>query len=207
MLFVTSYGGEIPFRVYFFSLPFFALLAAGLFYPGGKGDGSRLTGTVTAFVSVALLAGLLVAYYGKERQNHFSRDEVRAARYLYATAPTGSLLVAGVNNYPWAFEHYEAYSYLSLADLRPRDRWRVVARPAETIAAIARKDGIACAYVVITSSEKAAVDMSGVMPVGSLERIERRLETAPAYRIILRNPSATIFRLRTTRPASRCRLV
>lgn len=207
MLAATSYGGEILFRVYFFSLPFMALLATGLFYPDGRSGRSRLTTSATAAVSCLLLAGLLVGYYGKERQNHFSKDEVSASRYLYANAPPGSLLVSGVNNYPWAFEHYEEYSYLSLADLEPRDRRHVIARPAETIAAIARQSRSVCTYIVITSSEKAAVDMSGVMPAGSLERIERRLATAPAYRIALSNPSATIFGVRARSPASPCRRV
>jgi GT2 family glycosyltransferase len=205
LLAVTSYGGEILFRVYFFSLPFFALLAAGLFYPGRDAGGSRRAGMATALVSGALLAGLLVAYYGKERQNHFSKDEVRAARYLYAVAPPGSLLVSGVNNYPWAFEHYEEYSYLALADLSPRDRRHVIAQPADVIAGIAQRSRVACAYVVITSSEEAAVDMTGVMPRGSLGRIEHRLNASTDFRLVLRNSSATIFGLRTSRPAPRCR--
>jgi GT2 family glycosyltransferase len=207
MLAATSYGGEILFRVYFFALPFMAFLATGLFYPDGRSGTSRLTAPATASVSCLLLAGLLVGYYGKERQNHFSKEEVRASRYLYANAPAGSLLVSGVNNYPWAFEHYEEYSYLSLADLAPRDRRNVIARPAETIAAIARQSRALCTYVVITSSEKAAVDMSGVMPAGSLERIEHRLATAPGYRLVLSNPSATIFGVRAPRSPSRCRRV
>lgn len=207
MLAATSYGGEILFRVYFFSLPFMAFLASGLFYPDGRSGMSRLTAPATASVSCLLLAGLLVGYYGKERQNHFSKDEVSASRYLYGTAPPGSLLVSGVNNYPWAFEHYEEYSYLSLADLAPRDRRHVIAKPAETIAAIARQSRSICTYVVITSSEKAAVDMSGVMPAGSLERIEHRLATAPGYRLVLSNPSATIFGVRARGSAPRCRRV
>jgi GT2 family glycosyltransferase len=204
MLAATSYGGEILFRVYFFSLPFMALLATGLFYPDGRSGRSRSTAPAAAFVSCLLLAGLLVGYYGKERQNHFSKDEVSASRYLYDTAPPGSLLVSGVNNYPWAFEHYEEYSYLSLADLAPRDRRHAIAQPADTIAAIARQSRSVCTYVVITSSEKAAVDMSGVMPAGSLERIEHRLATSPGYRLVLSNPSASIFGVRARGSASRC---
>jgi hypothetical protein len=200
MLAVTSYGGEILFRVYFFALPFFALLAAGLFVPGA----SRRAGVATALVSGALLAGLLVGYYGNERQNYFTKDEVNAARFLYATAPPGSLLVSGVNNYPWAFEHYEEYSYLALADLGPRDRRHAIADPAQTIAAIAQQGKTACTYVVITSSEEAAVDMSGVMPQGSLARIEQRLGASGLYRLVLRNPSATIFELVQNGGGIRC---
>ena len=206
MLAANAYGGEILFRVYFFSLPFFALLAAGLFYPRLTAGTSRLTGAATALVSVAMLAGLLVGYYGKERQNYFTPAEVRAARHLYTGAEPGSLLVSGVNNYPWAFENYERYTYLSLADLLPDDRREAIAMPAETIAEIARKDEVPCAYVVITSSEKAAVDMTGVMPAGSLTRIERALAASPAYQVALRNASATIFALQVEKSPSRCRL-
>ena len=206
MLAANAYGGEILFRVYFFSLPFFALLAAGLFYPRLTVGKSRSTGAATALVSGAMLAGLLVGYYGKERQNYFTPAEVRAARHLYAGAEPGSLLVSGVNNYPWAFENYERYTYLSLADLLPDDRREAIAMPADTIAEIARKDQVPCAYVVITSSEKAAVDMTGVMPAGSLTRIERALAASPAYRVALRNSSATIFALQVEESPSRCRL-
>jgi hypothetical protein len=201
MLALTSYGGEILFRVYFFSLPFFALLATGLLIP----DATRRAGPATILVSGALLAGLLVAYYGKERQNYFPQVEVNAARMLYGGAPAGSLLVSGVNDYPWAFENYERYSYLALADLRPPDRRRAIADPATTIAAIAQQTRAACTYVIITSSEQAAVDMSGVMPRGSLARIEHRLVNSGRYRLVLHNSSATIFGLRPRRPATHCR--
>ena len=114
--------------------------------------------------------------------------------------------MSGVNDYPWAFERYEEFSYLALADLTPADRRRAIARPAETIAALARHSKAPCAYVVLTSSERAAVDMSGVMPPGSLVRVQRRLEQAPGFRIVLRNPSATIFELPVSASTRRCDL-
>ncbi len=206
MLAANAYGGEILFRVYFFSLPFFALLAAGLFYPRLTAGKSRLTGAATALVSAAMLAGLLFGYYGKERQNYFTPAEVHAAHLLYTGAEPGSLLVSGANNYPWAFENYERYTYLALADLLPDDRREAIAMSARTIAEIARNDEVPCAYVVITSSEKAAIDMTGVMPAGSLTRIERALAASPAYRVALRNASATIFALQVEETPSRCRL-
>jgi hypothetical protein len=206
MLGATSYGGEILFRVYFFALPFFALLAAGLFFPTPSAGGWRAAAIVRGIVSALLVSGLLVAYYGKERQNYFSRNQVRAAQFLYGTATRGSLLIGGVNDYPWAFTHYEDYSYLSLADLLPKARLHAIASPAETISSIARRDKVPCAYVVITSSQKATVDMTGVMPAGSLEAIERRLSSSPRFRVMLRNPSATVFGVPVEKSASQCHL-
>jgi hypothetical protein len=206
MLGATSYGGEILFRVYLFSLPFFALLATGIFYPDRESGGSPLATVASGLVSAALIAGLLVAYYGKERQNYFSKSEVQAAQVLYGKATHRSLLVAGVNDYPWAFTHYEDFSYLSLADLAPADRRRVIATPAETIVSIARHDHVPCAYVIIAASEKATVDMTGVMPPGSLTAIERRLSRSPLYHVLLHNTSTTVLGVPVRRSASACHL-
>jgi len=203
---MTAYGGEALFRVYFFALPFFALLATGLFYPARQAAGWRSAAVARGLVSVALLCGLLGAYYGKERQNYFSKDEVRAAQFLYRTATPGSLLVAGVNDYPWAFTHYENYTYLSLADLLPRDRRRAIADPAGTISLIARRGDVPCAYVVVTSSQKAAVDMTGVMPAGSLDLVLRRLSASPRYRVMWSHPSATVLGVPITASAAECHL-
>jgi hypothetical protein len=206
MLGATSYGGEILFRVYFFSLPFFALLATGIFYPDRKSGNSPLSTVACGLVSAALIGGLLVAYYGKERQNYFSKSEVRAAKVLYGKATHRSLLVAGVNDYPWAFTHYEDFSYLSLADLSPADRRQVIATPVEAISSIARRARVPCAYVIIAASEEATVDMTGVMPPGSLATIERKLSRSPRFHVLLRNPSTTVFGVPVRKSASACHL-
>lgn len=202
----TSYGGEILFRVYFFSLPFFVLLAAAIVYPGrSAGCGWAATAAGLA-LSAALVGGLLVGYYGKELQNYFSKDEVQAAELLYGHARPGSLLVAGVNDYPWAFSHYEEYSYLALAELLPRDRRKAIAQPAVAISSIAKRERVPCAYVIITTSQRATVDMTGLMPAGSLDLVERRLSTAPAFRIVLRNRSAVVFGTAVRDTSAQCRL-
>jgi len=210
MIAANAYGGEILFRVYFFALPFASLLAAGLFYPEPLRGDARAA-AAAGLVSAVLLGGFLFAYYGKERQNYFAKGEVRAARLLYRVATPGSLLVAGVNNYPWAFTHYERYSYLSLADLLPRDRRRAIADPADTISSIARRARVPCAYVVITASQKGTVDMTGVMPPGSLTTIQHRLAASRSFRQLVRNPSAVVFgmaveRLASERSAAACHL-
>lgn len=210
MIAANAYGGEILFRVYFFALPFVSLLTAGLLYPQPLRGGAPAA-AAAGLLSAVLLGGFLFAYYGKERQNYFSKGEVRAARLLYRDATPGSLLVAGVNGYPWAFTHYELYSYLSLADLLPRDRRHAIADPADTISSVARRAGAPCAYVVITASQKATVDMTGVMPAGSLTTIQRRLAASASFRVLVRNPSAVVFgvsveRLASERSAPACRL-
>jgi hypothetical protein len=204
MLAGTSYGGEIGFRVYFFSLPAFALLATGLFYPADTGRDWRPRAAATAAVGGLLLAGLLVAYYGKEAQNYFPKDEVGAAQLMYRTAPRGSLLVSGLNDYSWAYTHYEWYSYLALGDLLPHDRRRAIAHPAATVLAVAHKEHVPCAYVIVTAAEAATVDMTGLMPAGSLQLIDRRLTRSHRFRVLWRDPAATVFAADTEKGGPRC---
>ena len=204
MLGATSYGGEILFRVFFFALPFFSLLAAGLFYPEGRLHG-HLEVALRGFVAVLLLSGLLFAYYGKEAQNYLSKDEVDAAQFLARTSVPGSLIVGGLNTDPWSFSHYEEYLYQSLGDLGPKDRRKVIANPARAISAYAHADNVPCAYVMITSSQKAAVDATGIMPAGSLDLMARRLAASPEYVTLLHNKSATLFGLAVEKSRAQCR--
>jgi hypothetical protein len=203
---MTSYGSEILFRVYLFSLPFFVLLATGIVFPDAWSGRRWPAAAAQVLMSALLIAGFLVAYYGKERQNYFSKDEVGAAEYLYRTAPPGSLLVAGVNNYPWAFTHYEDYTYVALSELAPHDRKNAIAKPAESVSAIASRDAVPCAYVILTSSQEAAVDMTGLMPKGSLDAISRGLSASSRFRLMLRNPSAVVFGTAVGKSAIQCQL-
>jgi hypothetical protein len=48
--------------------------------------------------------------------------------------------------------------------------------------------------------------MTGLMPAGSLDRLQRTLAHSPAYRLLLRNPSAVVFGVRVRDTSSDCRL-
>jgi hypothetical protein len=195
MLFATSYGGEILFRIYFFALPFLALLGAHAFFPRpGTRRGSRAA-LAAAGVCTLLLAGSCVAYFGKERFHHFTDGEVSASRWLYDTAPEGSLLVSATYDYPWAWRNYERYEYLALEDESGSVRRRAAMSPALTMKALMHEDRRPGAYLVITRSQEARVDMTGVMRQGSLRRMERALARDPAFTEVLRGPDASIFRL------------
>ena len=141
MVWGNAYGGEILFRVYLFSLPFLVFLAAAVVFPTALSARSRVTPLLAAGISAVLLAGLCVVYYGKERMYHFTKDEVAAATYLYSNAPTGSLLVDGTPNYPWAFRNYEHYRYLSLSLQPYAERKRILASPAAGIQNLVAQNG------------------------------------------------------------------
>lgn len=194
LLLVSSYGGEILFRIYFFALPFVSFLAAGLAFPTEE---TRLSGHISAGiagVSLLLVTGLALAYYGKDQQYYFSPQEVQAAEAVYKTAPPNTLLVEGSRDYPGQFLNYENFVYVPL-DREPEDSLsRVLAQPVETLGNWMSDPRYAAAYLILTRSQKAYVDSLGIMPRGALDRIEQALRQSPKFTIIYNSPDAVVFK-------------
>jgi hypothetical protein len=195
----TSYGGEILFRVYFFALPFLALLGAYALPIRSASAGHNGSRAFVAVASAVLVSGFCVSYYGKERMHRFSRDEVAASEWLYRTAPADSLMLSGTFDYPWAFSRYEQFEYEALATDPLGRRRRVIARPARVVEALLDDRPRPGAYLVIGRAQQAAVDMTGVMPSGTLQRIERAVAASPRFELVFDRPGAKIFRLRRDR--------
>jgi hypothetical protein len=191
----NSYGGEMLFRIYFFALPFMAFFAAALLYPGPTSGTSWWTVILAVLLSITLLIGFCFAYYGKERMFYFSQKEVDAAQYLYDTAPNDSLIVDGTVNYPWGFKNYEAYTYLSLTEMSPTELASLMSDPANILAGWMNDRSYAAAYLIITRSQKANVEMLGLLPPGLLVRIEQTLAHSPKFKLIYANGDAKIFKL------------
>ncbi len=191
LLAANSYGGEMLFRVFLFASPFLALLAAGLVYPRVS------TRWAAVVLPVVLTLGLLVpfslAYYGKERMNHFTDQEVQASAWLYGNAPAGSLVLAATANFPWAYSHAEDYQYLFLDGQPAPRRAALGARPLEVLAET--MGSVRPAFVVLTRSQDVAVRYSGALPNGSFDRLEDALGTDTEARVLFRNGDATIWRI------------
>ena len=190
MLVANSYGGEMVFRIYFFMLPFAAFFAAALVFPSPEAGASPGAPALALLVSVGLLAGLCVAYYGKDRMYHFTANEVAAAEYLNANARAGSLWIDGTWNWPVNYRRYEQHDYDSLVSLPKLAREALAERPVDVVERLA--DHSTEAYLIITHSQKADVDMSGVLPAGTLDRVEQAMLQARVP-VVFANEDATIF--------------
>ena len=200
MLLISSYGGEIIFRVYFFALPFAAFLAAGLVFAGKPRTQDMpdkvpwRTSAIISGMSIVLLVGLLLSYYGKERQYHFTAQEVQAARLIYQNAPANTLLIEGSRDYPSQFLNYENFIYVPL-DREPGDTIRrVLSHPDKVLGEWMADERYSDAYLIITRSQEAYVNAVGAMPDGSLERIEDLLRQSPNFIVVYDSPDAVVFK-------------
>jgi O-antigen/teichoic acid export membrane protein len=187
-----NYDGEILFRIFLFSVPFLAFLAAHAFV----GHRRRWTSPILTGVAATLVLGVfLVAYYGNERANYFTPGEVAAARYVDTHAPPRSLLIDGTNNYPFSFKNYERFAYVSIALEPPSSRSRVIASPVAVLSDWMSNTSYRAAYLIITRSQKIEAEEDGSMPAGSLDTIEHALLASPRFRVVFRNRDAIVFSL------------
>lgn len=194
ILLQMSFGGEALLRVFLFSAPFMAFLAAGYCAPrdgAGPVDTSRLR--VAALVIALLFPGFLLGYYGKERYNYFTDQEIAAARWVAVNALPGSLLVEGDVNYPRQLLDSEKFTYVPIA-YEPSVE-RVLANPEDTLHQWLANPRFADGYVVITRSQKLGVELDGSLPPGSLTEVEEALTGSALFTVVFSSPDATVFTL------------
>lgn len=192
-VFGNSYGGEIDFRVYMFALPFVAVYAGAAFFPSARAGRSWITAAVASTVAGVLLCGFLFAYYGKERMNYFPPREVATMENLYATAPSGSLLIGATDNLPFPAYNYREYAYEMYASDQPGLAKKIEQHPVETLAGI--MSTYRHAYLITSVSQSADVEMNGSLPRGALSRIDRAVRESGRFQVWASNPDVTIFTL------------
>ncbi len=195
-LVATPYGGEIAFRLYFFALPFLSFFAATLFFFGSNG-GKRFAPLrlgLLALLLLALVPGFLLANNGKDQQYWFSPSEVAAADWLYRNSEPGQLLIEGSRNYPSQFRNYENFVYVPLSEELDEIRDELVAQP-DVLLARWLSQSENGGYIIITKGQKALYDNLGLMPVGSLQRIEDALLASPLLKLAYSTADAMVFTL------------
>ena len=193
-----SYGGEAVFRAYLFALPFAAFLAAGCFWSAAS---SRISGPrilAMLAVSLVLLTGFLLAYFGKEAWARFTPAEVRAAARVFDRAPDNSLLIDGTGSSPTQFRHAERFTYVTLAAEPAPSLRKVLDHPARVLASWMSDPRFARGYLIITRSQIAEADGTGSLPPGALRRIRRALVASPRFRVLVENPDALVLTVPTS---------
>jgi hypothetical protein len=148
---LQSYGGELGLRIFLFSLPFAALLAAEgadhlLRRPWPDGRRVVAVASLAAFVLGSLF---VVSRYGNEQFEQVYPEDMAAVRAVYDLAPVGSIVLAPntANVFragPW--KSYRAYRYVNLAAAETID----LDADMRAIAAQAEKPVPLAGFVLIT---------------------------------------------------------
>jgi glycosyltransferase involved in cell wall biosynthesis len=189
----NSYGGEIIFRVFLFALPFLAIAAAAAFFPHRRAAWSGSVRAVLAVITLALAAGFSLSNYGQEAMNYFSPQEVAASKWLYQTAPPGALIISADTNYPWAFVHYNWYTY-NFLDAPPAFSRSVVRAPVQTIGRMmARSPRVS--YLILTRSQAEAIRLYGTWPPAAYQHLAEALRTSGKFRVVYHNADAAVLQL------------
>jgi hypothetical protein len=158
-------------------------------------SGRRLqVSTMAAAATVAVLTGtFLLARYGNERMDQFTRAEVAAVEAVYDQAPPGSRIVAATRSLPWKLRDYEKHKYLVL-----QDSWSLSggdAAAAELVHALAADllEDERPAYVILSRSQEAEGDIMGAAEVGFIRRLDTALRASPKFELVSRSADASVF--------------
>lgn len=199
IIFGLDYGGEAIYRVYLFSLPWAALLAAFAIAPQ---QGWTKLASVRAGVLLVVMFGLLMqAYFGLTEVNLIRPDEVVASQYFNEHARPGSVLVIAAPNFPerstGAYADFVvtsgAFDPQLVTDPHFKDRFFGPSDLPE-IAVIVRSFS-PHGYVAITTGMKVYAHVFKLLPDGSLDSLDRALAASNQWTLFFRNQDAVIYEL------------
>ena len=202
-LFMTSYGGEATYRVYFFSLPWVALLAASAIAPAVSGRPLRSIFPLGA-VLVVLIALLLPAYFGDDEIYATSSSEITAANYFYDHAPPGSALIPTAGGFPLnisgRYNEYLFYKNKYAPDLLyypPFGSYQLLGSqslPAlRNVAQAFIEGGSTNVYIAFTTSGFAAAQAYDLTLPGALQDLEAAMTHSPEWSVFFKNATTGIF--------------
>ncbi|WP_338495750.1 hypothetical protein [Streptomyces sp. SJL17-4] len=202
MFAVNDYGGEMIFRVYLFGLPGAAFFAAAALVPAA-GAASRAAAVArrTAAVAlpltlVAMLAGFLPSYYGKEGMHYAPPGETALTRRAFDRAPDGALILAATGAFADSYYRYDHYERWFFTEQEVDENLRMLKDPAGYLAG-----GIPTgrpAYVILTPTQGEAVIGEGYLPEGGFDRVGEALKASPLFAVVEESRYGLVLRYRPT---------
>lgn len=198
-----SYGGEAIFRIYLFSLPWTAVLAASALEPASGRWQLAMRIKVGVVLSVVVVL-FMTAFFGSLELYRVRPGEIQASQYFYDHAEEGSVLILATSRFPGrvAANYDEFVSSDSTPNLLARDNgFQRRMLGTEDLPDIARfvqqyvTPGGGRVYLVLTSDQEIYAEVLGLVPRGSLTSLGRALSQAPEWEEFYRNGDAVIYRL------------
>lgn len=202
VIFGQSYGGEAIYRVYLFSLPFAAFLAARFVLP--KMDRAFAVRFMRPFVPITLcLALMMPAYFGLEGMNEIPTGEADASAYFYEEAPRGSLLVTVVASFPMRSKGtYDEYQLPAGGDIAPSlstisdfEEYTVSTdRLLTLLEGTMRNTAGVEKYAVISRGQQRATDLLDIGPPTMMADLETAMKASPNWEVAYSNDVARLYR-------------
>jgi glycosyltransferase involved in cell wall biosynthesis len=193
---VQSYGGEGRVRLFLFMLPWLCFLAAA---GCAQARSTRLRGWLRgwrlALASVALAICLVFAYFGSEYINRISRNDVEAARWFEAHAPSRSSLASVIGPFPDKLTARYPVVYANAVTVVKDSSYRSGHGPRLNLATLERDlhELRRPRFVVVSPSEQRYARLYGLLPDGTLARLDHALGRSRAFRLVHRRGATSIY--------------
>jgi GT2 family glycosyltransferase len=210
-----SYGGEGPYRLYLFALPWLSLFAAAACLPSTRtrpasGKPARIRRSVWApklarqwrLALASGLAGvcLLFAYFGLEYIDHIRPQDVATAEWFERNGPPDSLLVQATSNsvsrvtYRYATTYATAHTTSPALTDEPAFRHRLLdSQTLPRLEAKLRSYGAPHTFLILTAGQKRFAQLYGILPPGWHRILEQALDGSPSFRQIYRQGDDLIY--------------
>lgn len=199
---IQTYGGEAPLRVYLFALPWIAFLGANALLPAATAWQRSLRLCLT---TVALAAAFLFAYFGLEKMNHITADDVAAAEWIEGNGPRGTLVTYVAPNFPvratGRYPEVDQGTDLATRELLaapppendPAAQRAWAAREVKRLDKLQSEHTSPAYYVVVSPSQANYLELYGLANPPAVRALEGALAADPQYRQVFRRGGATVY--------------
>ena len=196
VFFAGSYGDEGLLRVFLFSLPWTACLAASAIHPVAASR-SRL-GALRAPIALAVVIALFFpAFFGDDYSYVMSKNEVQGAVSFYQSARPGTVFEADTNFPDGINQRYNQFpgaALLGPGGILDRDH-PPISNAAQLTKAIEKHDFKPGepAYVIVTDEMQSYGSAFGFLKPNELQRLKTTLDKAPGWFRIYNTPGFTVY--------------
>jgi len=202
MLAVQNYGGEGQLRIYLFALPYLAFLVAWLVTTLGQYrlPSAGIRAALAALLACACAAPFLLAYYGQEKVNHVSNDDVEPVAWYYAHAQPGQWVCFVAPNFPSRMTgNYIDFPIRSDTSTNLLFEPDFVRAPsiAEAVRFLDRVGGTP--YLIFTPGQLAYLEYFGIMTAATYQDLVRQAAASPRLRLVHRSGQASVWQLQPPR--------
>jgi hypothetical protein len=196
LLLLFTYGGEVLFRIHFFSLPWIAYLAAAIFTQDNSTKFHRFGKVfLYASLSVILLFGLLLSFFGNEFINHIPKDEIEVINYFYDEAIPGSLLYTPLflnpTNFSADFQLFEHHSILTTKEFHTEE---FSVEEINAILDFMANEKYPESYFLMTEGQLKYNELYIVTPDGAMIRLLEALLATEQVEIVKANSNAILLK-------------